>query len=554
MTTDRLAIALAHAKAGRAVFPFQLIRRMNGSVDKKPLVQWQTTADHETAATTDSATIRRWWRRWPDAWPGWVLPEGVIVADLDDRDAFSATGLVLPEAPSQQTVRGGEHRLYLGTGRQTVKRVPGLDTRVGGKGWVALYSADAFAGEPTAAPAWLLADRQNGADAPIDGSSPAIEAIRDGQLTIRAGERDSTLASIAGSLIARGGSAGSTVLALELLNAAGAIEQPHGDRIGPDDFRRIARSIADTEARKQKAAHEELVVVPLTEVEEREPLPLRLGKLDPEDHTILFGDGGTGKGVVASDWVAQLSRDGERVLILDFERHARYEWRPRVHAFGGELDRVHIAQPTSAIWDVAEQIVAAIEAYGITWVFVDSVGWACIGVDIEKSATAIRYSAAISTFERPTVSIAHTTKANADPQHPFGSVYWSNACRITIGMAGRGDEPRTLTNRKTNQRAAFPPVEIDWSWSASNKLPESLTETTHSASAAERAYAVLLHNGPMTTNELYARVLDDGGPDVDQRVLRNALNRRTDLFKKDAGLWTVAIEDPKARYHDEEAR
>ena len=24
--------------------------------------------------------------------------------------------------------------------------------------------------------------------------------------------------------------------------------------------------------------------------------------------------------------------------------------------------------------------------------------------------------------------------------------------------------------------------------------------------------------------------------------------------KKDAGLWTVAIEDPKARYHDEEAR
>lgn len=361
------------------------------------------------------------------------------------------------------------------------------------------------------------------------------------------GERDNALTEIAGSLIARGASASSAVLALELLNATGAIEQRAGDRIGPDDFRRIARSIADAEARKQKAAQEELVAVPLTEIEERDPRPLRLGRLDPEDHTILFGDGGTGKGVVAAWWAARLSREGEIILILDFERHARYEWRPRVHAFGGRLDRVCIAQPTSPIWDMAEQIVTRIAELGVTWVFVDSVGWACIGQEVERSATAIRYSAAISTFERPTLSMAHTTKANADPQHPFGSVYWSNAGRVTIGMAGRGDDPRTLTNRKTNQRAAFAPVEIDWSWSATNRLPPTLTEETRNATAADRAYAVLLAQGSMPLPELLARVLADGGEDVADRALRNALNRRKDLFRKEGDAWRVAIEDPSVR-------
>lgn len=542
MTNERLVIALAHARLGRAVFPFSLIRKTTGKVDKRPLVPWQTTDDHASAATTDEATIRAWWRRWPKAWPGWVLPDGAIVADLDDRDAFAGTGLELPDAPTQTTPRGGEHRLYLGEGRQTVKQIPGLDTRVGGKGWVGLYSADAFAGSPPPAPSWLLSGRQNGADVSFESASIAIEAIREGRLIIRQGERDSTLASIAGSLIARGATASAAVLALELLNATGAIEQPAGDVIGPDDFRRIARSISDIEARKQKTAQEELITVPLTEVEDREPQPLRFGRLDPEDHTILFGDGGTGKGIVAAFDIARLTTTGETVLILDYERHARYEWKPRVRAFGGDLDRVHVAQPTSAIWDIADQIVDRIGALSVTWIYVDSVGWACVGVDIEKSVTAIRYAAAISLFERPTVSIAHTTKANADPHHPFGSVYWSSAGRVTIGMAGRGDEPRTLTNRKTNQRAAFAPVEIDWSWSETNQLPSTLIEVAKKVSTADRAYFALLSHEALAVAELVDRLTADGGPEVDEHVLRNTLNRwRGRRFKKVGEKWANTV-------------
>lgn len=551
MTATRLPIALAQARMGRTIIPFKVTRKVSGAIDKTPLVPWQTTNGHVSEATTDEAIIKGWWRRWPSAWPGWVLPEGLIVADLDDPERFNETGLVLPDAPSQDTIRGGgrKHLLYAGTSsRQAVKKVPGLDTRVGGKGWVGLYAEDAFTGDPPPAPAWLTDERANGSEPSYNGHSRAIDAIRDGHLVIAMGERDTALTELAGSLIARGGSAASTVLSLELLNAAGVIEQHDGDRIGPDDFRRIARSITESEARKHKASAEDFVTVPLADIEERDPLPLRLGRLDPEDHTILFGDGGTGKGVVAAWWAARLSREGEIVLILDFERHARYEWRPRVRAFGGDLSRVYIAQPTLPIWDIAAQAAERIHDLGVTWVFVDSVGWACIGQEVEKSTTAIQYSAAISLFERPTLSLAHTTKANADPQHPFGSVYWSNASRITIGMAGRGDAPPVLTNRKTNQRGVFAPVEIDWSWSATGALPSTLIEVVQKVTAAERAHAVLLTSGAMPMDELLAHVLTDGGPEVTAAALRNAMNRRTDLFKKTGDdRWNLAIPNPRAK-------
>lgn len=119
--------------------------------------------------------------------------------------------------------------------------------------------------------------------------------------------------------------------------------------------------------------------MPLSEVEVDEPAPLRLGRLDPDDHTILFGDGGAGKGVVSAWWAARLSQEGETILIVDYERHARFEWRPRVAAFGGDLTRVYIAQPDKAIWDIASDLAAAAEAIEATWLFVDSVGYACVG-------------------------------------------------------------------------------------------------------------------------------------------------------------------------------
>jgi hypothetical protein len=236
--------------------------------------------------------------------------------------------------------------------------------------------------------------------------------------------------------------------------------------------------------------------MPLSEVADYEPQPLLVGWLDPGDHTILFGDGGTGKGIVAAWWTSMLVNLGHNVLLLDYERHASMEWKPRVRAFEGDLTRVHISQPTQAIWDDVEGIRLEVTRLDVTYLVIDSVGYACVGNDVEKSTTAIKYSAAIAQIGLPALSLAHTPKADVDPQHPFGSAFWSNGARLTYGMS-RPEDPdlRLLTNRKSNQRAVTPPIELSWAWSKAGELPNQLVGTAATVkivASKERAAVTIL--------------------------------------------------------------
>lgn len=208
--------------------------------------------------------------------------------------------------------------------------------------------------------------------------------------------------------------------------------------------------------------------VPLVDVPSAPATQLLLEKLHPTAHTILFGDGGTGKGVIASLWAAQLvDRYSMRVLVVDYEQNAAHEWRPRIEAFGGAiaLKSVYINQPTDPLWDAAGGLRQAIIDLKIDLVIIDSITYACVGQDVEKSATAALYSRAIAQLKVPVLSLAHTTKTDPNPQHPFGSVYWSNGARITIAVSAKDyDGPRQVICKKTNQVAPFKPFEYDWSW------------------------------------------------------------------------------------------
>lgn len=348
---------------------------------------------------------------------------------------------------------------------------------------------------------------------------------------VLSGSRNHTLARFAGVMRREGAGPSVIFASLKALRDNGQIETSRDDPMTDRELRDIAvsiggmRSEAVEQAWSTEGIRQTVYSVPLSDITAEAPKPLRLGFLDPDDATVLYGDGGTGKGVLAASWAAALSRDGEIVLILDYEAHARTEWRPRVEAFGGDLERVRISQPKIAIWDAADDIAAEAASVGATWVFVDSVAYACLGLEVEKSATAIRYSAAITRLGLPTLSLAHTTKADGDQRHPFGSVFWSNGARVTISMTGRGDAPRVLENRKTNQRAPFAPVSIDWSWSSTGKLPGSLAESQHAVGIADRAHAALAPNLRLTVEEIRAAINADGGPTVTLTGVRNALKR-----------------------------
>lgn len=212
-------------------------------------------------------------------------------------------------------------------------------------------------------------------------------------------------------------------------------------------------------------ADEDLPVL-LEDVEAVEPEPLIFDKVHPQEHTILFGDGGTGKGVIAAWFVARMTRMGMRVLVVDYEYHMNYEWRPRVEGFGGDMKLVAVVQPQRPIWEIAAWLKGQAEPYD--YVVVDSVTYACVGEEVEKSVTATKYSMAINMLAKPVLSIAHVTKQDADPNHPFGSIFWSNGARVTIAVSReKPTDPasdRILRNPKTNQRGPFHPVALGWDW------------------------------------------------------------------------------------------
>ncbi|MFD2030934.1 bifunctional DNA primase/polymerase [Ancylobacter dichloromethanicus] len=120
-----LAAALAYAARGWRVFPCD--PRAEKPWSKRPLVAADKGEDGKAIegtgwpkkATTDPATIREWWRRWPNALigmaPGWA---GAFVVDLDPKGESvesvearlaEALGHPLPSGPRTVTQSGGRH-------------------------------------------------------------------------------------------------------------------------------------------------------------------------------------------------------------------------------------------------------------------------------------------------------------------------------------------------------------------------------------------------------------------------------------------------------------
>jgi hypothetical protein len=110
---SRLDIALGHAEAGIPIIPL---------IGKKPPKAFTKPAKR---ATTDPATIKAWFRRWPNANPGTITGRrsGLVLLDLDPRNYTDQSREVLRELraalPATRVVGtggGGEHLYFLHPG------------------------------------------------------------------------------------------------------------------------------------------------------------------------------------------------------------------------------------------------------------------------------------------------------------------------------------------------------------------------------------------------------------------------------------------------------
>jgi hypothetical protein len=207
-----LAAAVGYARFGLAVFPV------------RPGTKAPLTHHGHLEATTDTATIERWWRRWPDANVGIACrPSRLVVLDVDPRHdgSESLADLEWQHGPLPSTWRalsggGGPHVYFCApAGLRMVDGTlaQGIDVKCNGYvvappslhvsgrryTWECGYEPGAL---PLAVPpSWVLervrTARTNGEARPPDEWAALIRA------PIAEGERNESIARLAGYLLRR---------------------------------------------------------------------------------------------------------------------------------------------------------------------------------------------------------------------------------------------------------------------------------------------------------------------------------------------------------------
>lgn len=131
-------IPLHSIRNGRCTCPKPDECAQEKSPGKHPRIK--TGRNHRGAATTDPATIEKYWNKWPDANVGIVTGHGLAVVDLDGvKGARTLAALVAQNSPLPLTLQaksgrldGGRHLYYRIKGELRPTSGDGLDLRADG--------------------------------------------------------------------------------------------------------------------------------------------------------------------------------------------------------------------------------------------------------------------------------------------------------------------------------------------------------------------------------------------------------------------------------------
>ena len=283
------------------------------------------------------------------------------------------------------------------------------------------------------------------------------------------------------------------------------------------------------------------------------PPPQLVGEmLTPEDASVLYGPGGTGKGISACWLILQLARSDHVVMVIDYEGHER-EWGSRLRGLGAtddELARIHYRAPFGADWTAPTGSLAAIadairtdaNRLGVTYIVVDSYSVATSNGDTLGGQEAAReYFSGLTRIGLPSLTLAHVRGgAEKWPDRPFGSVFVHNLSRETwaveaIGKQLDDDMPRIgphvveleFRNRKPSGRPLAPPQFLTFEFYLDGTI-EVREGRLAGPTVADLATDVL--SEPLTLKQLVAAIREDTGSTYSEDTLLKTLKRHPDRF------------------------
>lgn len=193
--------------------------------------------------------------------------------------------------------------------------------------------------------------------------------------------------------------------------------------------------------------------------------------------TILFGDGGSAKSMVAlaaaatiTSGIPYLGLEPTTVTTvgyLDWEMDGT-EHRDRLARLcGDELPGIVYIPCARPLADDVDRIRREVIRHGIGYLVVDSVGLACDGPP-EAAEVAIRFFGALRELGLGSFLVAHVNRSG-DTDRPFGSAFWHNGGRLTwyakLEAEIGGSTTVGLFCKKANTGPKAAPIgyRIDWS-------------------------------------------------------------------------------------------
>lgn len=265
------------------------------------------------------------------------------------------------------------------------------------------------------------------------------------------------------------------------------------------------------------------------------------------DITILYGDGGTGKSMLALAfavygllghrfgwWTIQPVR---RVLYLDWETDSSAH-QERLYGLTQGLEQI----PGDAIFyrrlyrPVAEDISALradADRHQADLIICDSLGPAC-GAEPETPGAAVAALMALRSLPGTKLVIAHVSKATADTGQgakPFGSIYVHNLARSTFFAKATDDDTDspdlsvTLHHRKSNYGKRTSPSGFKFGFSPEGMITVSGTKADLSVATIPAQILAQLRIGPQTVSMIAEAI------EKNEDVVRMQLNRLRTISK-----------------------
>jgi hypothetical protein len=445
-TPDSLgSAALSYARANLPVLP------LNGKIPR--------IDDGLKGASTDPAIVGEWWRRWPEANIGirTGAPSGLIVLDVDQRHNGIA-GLeqlkkrhgALPATAKVLTGSGGWHWYFKHPGHEVRNSAgvlgKGLDVRGDGGYVVAPPSVHPDTGNPYK---WLH-NLDEVADAPDWFAAPSAATRKAGAVgdTIPEGQRDATLASLAGTMRRRG--MGEKEIRAALLEANKRCVPPLPTR----DIERIASSVARYEPEQApEQARPRIIWQDASEVEPRSIVFVDKPLLQADAFHLIAGRKGQGKGTVLASIAARVARgelgNKRNVIWIGSEDSAAIDIVPRLIAAGGNPARVRLVKEG---WiqlprDIDEISAAITDKGDVGMVVIDPIANHIAGKDsnTEEIREAIAPLNKVADDHKTMVfGVRHLTEKDASRgvlAAILGSSAWVQVPRAVLAVARDNEDP-----------------------------------------------------------------------------------------------------------------